>query len=72
MDRTWAANLIPGAHANHEAGEVHDVSQGDPASDFGEVNAQPGGGSQGRVIRGRSLSEMRTWAHGGDREEEPV
>ena len=69
MYRTRASHLIPGAHARHEADALQDVGQGDPASDFGEVYTRPGGGSQGRVIRGRSLSEMRAWAHVGDREE---
>jgi hypothetical protein len=68
-DRTRAAHLIPGAYAGHEADEVQDVGQGDPVSDFGDVNARPGAGSQGRVIRGRGLSELRAWAQVVDREE---
>lgn len=59
----------PGAHASHQADEVQDVSQGDPGSDFGKVKARLGGGSQGRATRGRSLSEMRGWAHVGDGKE---
>jgi len=47
VGRTRAAHLAPGAHASHEADEVQDVSQGDPGSDFGKVNAGHGGGSQG-------------------------
>jgi len=69
VDRARAAHLIPGAQASHEADEVQDVSQGDPGSDFGKVKARLGGGSQGRATRGRSLSEMRGWAHVGDGKE---
>lgn len=69
MGRTRAAHLAPGTHASHEADEVQEVSQGELASDPGEVNARPGGGPQGRVIRCRRLGETRAWAHVGDGEE---
>ncbi|MGB2612423.1 MAG: hypothetical protein WBC80_25895 [Isosphaeraceae bacterium] len=47
MDRTRAAYLISGGLAGDEAQQVEDISQGDPGSGFGEVNARHGGGPQG-------------------------
>jgi len=40
MDRTRAAHLIPRGLAADEAEQVEDVSQSDPGSDFGELNAR--------------------------------
>ncbi len=69
MDRTRAAHMIPRDRAWLGADEVHEVGRSDPTLDFDQVNARAGGGSQGRVIRGQSLSGLGVWAHVGDRAE---
>jgi hypothetical protein len=40
VDGTWAAHLIPGGLAGDEAEHGEDLSQSDPGSGFGEVNAR--------------------------------
>ena len=43
MDRTWAAELIPGAFTGDEAEPVEDISQGNAGPYFGEVDTRHGG-----------------------------
>jgi hypothetical protein len=72
MHRTRAAELSPRGFAGDEAEQVEDLSQSDPGSSRGEVNAWHDGGSQGRLVRGRRLMEQRVRTRVGIREEEPV
>lgn len=50
-DRALSARGLTGG----EADEPQDVSHRDPGSNFSEVNARHGGGSQGRVTRRQDL-----------------
>ena len=50
MDRTRAAQLIPGGLARDEADQVEHVSQSDPGPDLDEVNAWHGGDLRGRLF----------------------
>ena len=72
MHRTRAAHLIPRGLAGDEAEQVENISQGDPGSDLGKVDARHGSDSQGRVISGWRLTEPRGRGTVGIREEEPV